>query len=63
MSDALTLLPSTTFQEPGRAATAYDEHMKIAEAIIAHDADAAEAAGRDHIAMAERLRSRMLFGV
>jgi DNA-binding GntR family transcriptional regulator len=63
LSDALTLLPSTTFQEPGRAATAYDEHMKIAEAIIAHDADAAEAAGRDHIAMAERLRSRMLFGV
>lgn len=63
LSDALALLPSTTFQERGRAQSAYVEHMKITEAIIAHDADAAEAAARDHIAMAEKLRSRMLFSV
>ena len=63
LSDALALLPSTTFQEHGRGATAYAEHMRIAEAIIAHDADAAEAAGRDHITMAERVRTRMLFGL
>lgn len=61
LSDALALLPSTTFQQRGRAQTAYVEHMKIAEAIIAHDADAAEAAAREHIAMAEQLRSRMMF--
>lgn len=63
LSDALALLPSTTFQERGRGASAYAEHMRIVEAIIAHNADAAEAAGREHIAMAERVRSRMLFGL
>lgn len=63
LGDALALLPSTTFEETGRGGTAYVEHMKIAEAIIAHDADAAEAAGRDHITMAERVRTRMLFGL
>jgi DNA-binding GntR family transcriptional regulator len=61
LSDALALLPSTTFAQRGRAQSAYVEHMKIAEAIIAHDADAAEAAARAHIAAAEQLRSRMMF--
>lgn len=61
LSDALALLPSTTFQQHGRAQSAYIEHMKITEAIIAHNADAAEAAAREHIAVAEQLRSRMMF--
>jgi DNA-binding FadR family transcriptional regulator len=59
--NALALLPGTTFSQHRRAATAYTEHMRIADAITRHDADAAEAAARDHIAMAERLRWRMMF--
>lgn len=63
LSNALALLPSTTFRERGRAATAYAEHMRIVEAIVRQEADAAEAAARDHIAMAESLRWRMMFGL
>jgi DNA-binding GntR family transcriptional regulator len=61
LGNALALLPSTTFRQRGRAATAYAEHMRIADAIARRDADAAETAARAHIAMAERLRWRMMF--
>ena len=37
--------------------------MRNAEAIIRQDADTAEAVAGDHIAMAERLRWRMMFGL
>jgi len=61
LGNALALLPGTTFGQRGRAATAYAEHRAIADAIAGRDADAAEAAARDHIAAAERLRWRMMF--
>jgi DNA-binding GntR family transcriptional regulator len=63
LGNALALLPGTTFRHRGRAATAYAEHMRIADAIARRDADAAEAAAREHIAAAERLRWRMMFAL
>lgn len=61
LRNALALLRGTTFALPGRAAEAQNEHRAILDAIKAHDAEAAEAAARAHIAQAERARLRMLF--
>ncbi|HEX3931821.1 MAG TPA: GntR family transcriptional regulator [Nocardioides sp.] len=50
----------TTFTVPGRSAEAVAEHEAIIDAIEAHDADAAEAAARAHIASSMRVRTQLL---
>lgn len=60
LESSLALLPGTTYDHPGRAATALVEHRAIVVAIAAHDADAAESAARVHIQAAERIRLFML---
>jgi len=62
LSDSLALLPGTTFEAPGRAASAHEEHEAIVEAIAARDPDRAEHLARHHIAMAGSTRMRMMFG-
>jgi DNA-binding GntR family transcriptional regulator len=58
--DALALLPGTTFGQKGRGRAAQLEHTAIIDAIAARDADAAEAAARLHIRMAQETRIVML---
>jgi DNA-binding GntR family transcriptional regulator len=62
LDDSLDLLQGTTFQVPGRAPAAYEEHARIVAAIAAGDADAAEAAAREHMRNACRVRIRQIFG-
>jgi DNA-binding GntR family transcriptional regulator len=57
----LALLPSTTFTVAGRPEAVIVEHAAILEAIARRDADAAEAAARDHIRNAQVPRLQVLF--
>ena len=62
LTDSLALLKSTTYEVPGRALVARDEHVLIANAIKKRDSAAAEKAARVHIETAERARIELLFG-
>jgi DNA-binding FadR family transcriptional regulator len=48
------LARARSWQVPGRAGEAYDEHWAIYEAIRLRDADVAEAAMREHLAHSQR---------
>lgn len=61
LNDALTLLPSTTFEISGRRQKAVVEHAAILDAIERRDAVAAEEAARSHIRQAQEARLGMLF--
>jgi DNA-binding GntR family transcriptional regulator len=61
LSDSLSLLPGTTFEAPGRATVALNEHRDIIAAIRKHDGAKAEAAARRHIAKACDTRISMMF--
>ena len=61
LNDWLALLPDTTFSVEGRATGAIAEHAAIADAILAHDGDAAERAARAHIDRARDARLQMMF--
>ena len=63
LSDSLALLPGTTFEAPGRAEGAREEHAAILAAIEARDGERAETLARRHIAHAGEARFRMMFGV
>jgi len=56
MKHFLLLLSGNTFVDPKRREAAVDEHAHIVAAIAARDMDAAEAAGRDHIRAAHKVR-------
>jgi DNA-binding GntR family transcriptional regulator len=62
LTDSLALLKSTTYEVPGRALVARDEHVLIANAIKKRDSAAAEKTTRAHIETAERARIKLLFG-
>lgn len=62
LTDSLALLKSTTYEVPGRAKIAREEHILMANAIKKRDAAAAEKATRTHIETAERARIELLFG-
>lgn len=62
LESSLALLPGTTYSAAGRPSTAMAEHREILESIESHDADRAEAAARNHIQAAERIRLFMLAG-
>jgi DNA-binding GntR family transcriptional regulator len=62
LSDSLALLPGTTFELPGRAAEAHEEHLAVLRAIEARDSDAADMLARRHIEKAGRARFRIMFG-
>ena len=57
----MALLGQTTLALEGRSSTALEEHAAIISAIERHDADAAEAAAREHIQAAYRCRLRLMF--
>lgn len=61
LSDSLALLPGTTFEMPGRAASAHAEHLAILAAIEKRDPEQAERLARSHIQMAGKTRMRMMF--
>jgi DNA-binding FadR family transcriptional regulator len=56
MKHFLLLLSGNTFVDQKRREAAVDEHAQIVAAIAARDMDAAEAAGRDHIRAAHKVR-------
>lgn len=62
LSDSLALLPGTTFELPGRAAEAHEEHLAVVRAIEARDSEAADAFARRHIGNASNARFRIMFG-
>ncbi|WP_375459474.1 GntR family transcriptional regulator [uncultured Enterovirga sp.] len=62
LSNSLALLPGTTFELPGRAAEAHEEHLAMLRAIEERDSDAADAKARGHIAQAGQARFRIMFG-
>ncbi|MAF96027.1 MAG: GntR family transcriptional regulator [Rhodospirillaceae bacterium] len=62
LDDSLALLKSTTYEVPGRAEAARQEHIGIAEAIRRRDSETAEQAARAHISTAEKARLKLLFG-
>ena len=59
----LSLLPSSTYVEPGRAESAQLEHADIVDAIAQGDGDRAEKAARKHIAEGFKIRLKMMAGV
>lgn len=61
LSDALALLPNTTFAVGGRAEEAIIEHAKIIDAIEKRNADEAERVAREHIRKAQEARLAMMF--
>jgi DNA-binding GntR family transcriptional regulator len=61
LHDALSLLGSTTLDNPGRAADTLREHRAVVTAIRARDAEAAEQALRAHIRAAQKVRMQKLF--
>jgi DNA-binding GntR family transcriptional regulator len=58
---SLALLRSTNVLPPGRAESAYLEHVAIVEALENRDPDAAENATLEHIRASERLRLKSSF--
>ena len=58
---SLALLRSTNVLPPGRAESAYLEHVAIVEALESRDPDAAENATLGHIRASERLRLKSSF--
>jgi DNA-binding GntR family transcriptional regulator len=60
MQDAISLLGPTTFGVVGRPDVAAREHRAMIAAIAARDADAAEAAAREHMRTALKARLRLL---
>ncbi len=60
LSDALALLPGTTFQLAARGPLAVREHAAIVTAIAARDPDAAERAARLHIQHAQEARLALM---
>lgn len=60
LSDALALLPGTTFELPERGPLAVEEHAAIVEAIAARDPDRAEQAARLHIQHAQEARLTLM---
>jgi DNA-binding GntR family transcriptional regulator len=60
LHDSMALLHSTTFRAPKRRRESDEEHRRIVAAIERHDADAAEAAAREHIRQAQRTRFESL---
>ncbi|MBP2148228.1 GntR family transcriptional regulator [Xanthobacter flavus] len=60
LSDALALLPGTTFQLAERGPLAVREHAAIVAAIAARDPDAAERAARLHIQHAQEARLALM---
>ncbi|MGE5511339.1 MAG: GntR family transcriptional regulator [Bacteroidota bacterium] len=56
INDALKLLGPTTLTAPGRQAGAVKEHGRIVKAIAARDAAAADAAAREHVLAAYKIR-------
>lgn len=61
LHDALSLLGSTTLRSPERAAETLKEHEAVVEAVKARDPDGAEAALRNHIRNAQKVRMQQLF--
>lgn len=51
----------TTFAYPGRAASTVEEHRAIVDAVVAGDAERAEALAIEHMREARKLRLKMLF--
>jgi len=62
LTDSLALLKSITYEVPGRALVAHDDHVLIAKAIKNHDSATAETIARAHIQSAEQARIKLLFG-
>jgi DNA-binding GntR family transcriptional regulator len=61
LHDALSLLGSTTLRSKERAQETLKEHRAVVDAVKARDADAAEAALRNHIRAAQKVRMTQLF--
>lgn len=59
--DYMVLLHKTAYFAPGRAESAYREHVAIVDAIRKGDAQAAEEAARAHIREAQRIRMMLQF--
>jgi DNA-binding GntR family transcriptional regulator len=60
MWNSIALLPGTTFSVPGRAATVFQEHSAILDALEQRNADKAERAARYHIERALAVRIGMM---
>ncbi len=61
LRDSMALLGTSTLQAPGRSDSALEEHAAIVTGIREHDPERAEAAARQHIRAAHRLRLRQHF--
>jgi len=61
--DYMLLLRETTYYDPGRPASALEEHGEIVSAIKARDSERAEKAARKHIREAQRIRMKLQFGI
>ena len=59
--DYMVLLHKTGYFVPGRADSAYEEHLAIVDAIRRGDPQAAEEAARAHIREAQRIRMMLQF--
>jgi DNA-binding GntR family transcriptional regulator len=62
LSNAISLLGTTTYSAPGRVAAGFKENQTIVASIAARDATAAEDAARHHIRSASAVRVGLLFG-
>jgi DNA-binding GntR family transcriptional regulator len=62
LGDALALLGTTTYSQPGRIKSGLAENKQIVACIARHDADGAEKAAQAHVSAATELRLQMLFG-
>ena len=60
LSDAMTLLGTTTYVLPDRQESACSEHQQIVQAIESNDPFAAQEASRNHIKAAQRARIKMI---
>jgi DNA-binding GntR family transcriptional regulator len=63
LADSLALLPRTTFEIPGRAEGALDEHRAIIDAIEKREPDLADECARRHIREAQQYRLQLLFHI
>ena len=62
VTDALILVPGTTYESSSRVEDVRVEHEEIRRAIERRDGDAAERAARHHIRLACEARLDMMFG-